>query len=515
MINEIFIKNTKLKLSRLVEYRRGTTNIDISSRKRKMRYQQVLTIISKTSCIINSTCGLVKINVTGDGDEAWIMERSNTKYEDTNPYTKEEFRILGWFIIMTYNYGYLKMCEDLCLSTKNENVIEGFYKTYGSLLKTSPLSVAIDSYEEKTSSRKFSSVYGRNKYSIYHLLRDLEKDEAEVLIDKELIGAYKRISRSKKIAPSNISYLTSGWNKVYGLLGNKERANISLNLISKVSVNIPQNDVGIQSGPRILSTFKTINVIKDGVPHIDSIGVKVSKELALKLKRVRCVDMPLFYDNELLIDLRRLPIISRAEIKPISSTSLAKLEVETFLAKIAVEFYDKLVHKNEFDKTGKRTQIQQTKDKIFLKSLGIVGDTYSPINEKPVKEGVSYDSKTYISCISGLPTGERLRKALNYTLGIISYGKQFGSDIKNLDKFLSTLDRTKPEDSLRHWKSEYDKLYKELKRKKFELILSKKVRFTEKGHPRAYGIRKIYKDTDKLETELVVTWNFKHKTINI
>jgi hypothetical protein len=39
--------------------------------------------------------------------------------------------------------------------------------------------------------------------------------------------------------------------------------------------------------------------------------------------------------------------------------------------------------------------------------------------------------------------------------------------------------------------------------------------FTEKGHPKAYGIRKIYKDPDKLETELVVTWNFKDKTINI
>ena len=448
MKDEILIRNTKLKLVRLND------SATVSLPKKTMRYQVVITVGEPVKGLIDWVTTEVigkHLISTPNWDRSkgsWIMVKTNVKNVDLPNYDIEDLRVLSAFIQYTWYKGYIATCELLCHASGNEGIIDAFYRSYGPLSKA-PLGIKFLALKRTNSDfsmavareSQYPKCFERRRYSITRLLRDIVKYKAQVLLDSDLVGEYTRISKSGK-QKSQIDWST--WSDVSSLVGNKERANISLRVVSKDG------------------NWSSVNVIRDGVRNLDYIGIK-SKELSKILKKRRLVEFTLIQKDEVLINLEKVPVVSRGDFKPVHSSSLARNFVEKRLADAAVKFYNQLIS------TPKGTRKTGT------------SSTSSP---------KSYHHYTAIALFTGVSAG------------------------LNMKSFLSGLPSDNPEERLKQWKDKQSKLEKELQNRTYDLIISKVARFDEKYKPVANSYnRGVY--IDLLGTSVCVRWEFCTKSISL
>ncbi len=129
------------------------------------------------------------------------------------------------------------------------------------------------------------TAFYRNYASRDELIDDLVKDKADILTDSELIGKYLRISSA---VDTGAKFVHEKWSRITGKLGNRRRANMSLTIMGKVKVNIPENEFDIEPGDREFPAFRSVCIIKDGSIWVPKIGVRLhSKKLIQKLKMIK------------------------------------------------------------------------------------------------------------------------------------------------------------------------------------------------------------------------------------
>lgn len=329
--------------------------------------------------------------------------------------------------------------EVLCRAL-GPSVAKQFYASYGymgskylaaycKVLKTTPLEQWYFPDEELPQ----PIYYGQSgKLSVYGLLHSLVSDQAKIFTDPEIVGTYSRIGMSKKERPKEVTIEDSRWQPILGLVGNKRRANLSVQFRSYITVEVPENDKGADPGPRTLEAFRTFNIIRDGVLNTRYLAVIVSSELAEKLKDSGCVEGSVIFKNSLLLDLSQLPIILQTEIGDNLMEELGKTEIDLYKNKIKLSYVNYGVKPA---KTTKKSSASSPQEQ-YLNSLGIFGNSYYPVNEKLVNEGESYEVLEYTPKILKVNVNPE-----SYIGDFLKTGSCKNPNILGFLKFMAVLDK--------------------------------------------------------------------------
>ena len=489
-------------------YVNGDTKIVISNdTKRSLRYQIVLLAKGEKSSVV-SLAGTKSVKVSPDYQEAWIIKKGTKACEELQEYDSSEVMIIRHFIRELADRG-LEVTEAMCKNLGDTETIM-FYKSYGAAA-IKKFRNEILTLPEKTGARTYTSkkaMYGRVRYDILHLLRDLENasGEVKVLTDPDLIGRYKRISR--KVKDGSIPLLDQ-WNLLIGVQGNRTRANLSLLVSAKTKVTIPENEVGVEAGDRVLDAIRSFTIVVDGTLNLEEIGIKTSDtKLIGKLKRIGIVT-PLVLTDEWLIDLSGIPVSTSK--KSVGSLQLGIAEYMVKRSEIIASYISRLIYKAEkklavLPKKPVEEAIDPKSE--FLKGLGIYGDKYYAPKTEALEVENSYQTTEVIGEIQGLPKDPAIQ--------IINYINTGTSKNPAILEVLSPLEALRRAD-LTKLKAERD--YYDLDKKvrvqylrdlKFQVILRKRLRFWGKKEPRVENCV-----VDMPDKKVKVKWVVKETEIKV
>ena len=522
-MKEVLISGTKLKV---VSYDvipvNGSFNLP---NKKNMAYQFLVGYSGTDKDSLRRYDTTCKKSIVLKGSTSLLaLEKTKTTNLPQN-YTEEDLSLI-LFMLSGMPVQFLEPLEALVISTKDKDLINLFRASYGNegilRFKDECFKKAVDrtwTPNEDVTMTKYPMAYKRGRrYSVYSLLKDLCKDQARILTDPELVGTYERISASKTVKPGEVSYVPDQWQCVSGIIGNKTRANLSIQFTSFVDVEVPENDLGIKAGVRRnLECIKTMTVIKDGILHTRMMAVMVSSKLAHRLKAVGCVKMNLIYKNCLLLDLGTIPVICRYDIKKFTSEDLASVELDKWISGIAIDY---LNLKKSLSYVRPKTKLSKTKaspQELFLKSLGIFENKYYPQKEVHVREGRSYFTTELITSLDNLPkdpaseflaikefvsSGSITRKSLKS----VSVRENLEWILKNIESRGLDIDG---------WRRIERYATATLRDMKFQMIMSKVAKFKEKDNPYIGGrVMKLSLFNDP-KREVSVSWKFKDTKINV
>ena len=502
-LREIEISNSKLKL---VSYQYNTKDELVN--KDSLRYHIAISLKSQSVTVIKN----IAIS-----DEYWFIENSNESYGNNIYYNNVDFKDLVLMIkcltkYFLYNSNNLEVLEKLILSTKDDTIISKFYDIYGKNdIKDYALLldniVNTENYKRVPCKNLYNNMYTRERnYSVYKLLNELSFERAEILLDPSLVGDYNAVSKRKVDRRKDNEIQYDKWSKIYGLTKNKTRANISISYTGKALVQVPNNPYNIIPGEREVNVKKSICIIKDGKLNQNKIGIRASSKLVGKLKKLGVAE-PLLYKNECLVNLSKLPIISKKDIKLVSSYYMAKIEASYMVAKVVTEYLD-LFYPEKVITTNYLNLEEKQKDE-FLRSIGIVGDFYVP-NKADL---VNQDSYTTVELVTNIDSNIIPQVASKrYNLYRV-YKNNGACKNASINSILRHVDFTGDIDKLRkYWKERLDKLAEEIRKRKFQIIMSKVTKFSDNVF-----IDDVYKKITDINTgvDFRISWKFNKKTINL
>ena len=196
------------------------------------------------------------------------------------------------------------------------------------------------------------------------------------------------------------------WAKFNGVSGNRTRANISINTLSKVKVEVPENDKGVEPGERELWALRSFAIVVDGKLNMEELGFKTyNGKLIGKLKRLGIIE-PMLFEGEYVVDLTKLPIFPKRT--PISSYQLGVAEYDVRISDIRCKFISLLLYRlekklEELPRKIKEPEEEKSEETVFLESLGIYGDYYYPGKTKTTESQTSYQATEIIGKVEGIP----------------------------------------------------------------------------------------------------------------
>ena len=395
------------------------------------------------------------ISVPAGYNKAWVLEKSSA---DIHPELGEE----ALWVIKLLPDTFTQVHEELAQETGNAEL---FYscttiKEYKGRIK-----------EVRAYTPAPKQLGNGKRLSIYGILKDLENDpEAYIFTDPDLIGKYRRISVGKMKMQEGVRGIDDEWIKVTGIKGNQTRPNISILTDSLVEVNIPENTVGVEPGPHTYHRLKSFTVIKDGQAHLRYLGIRCGKKLARRLYGHPCVDCDLVYKNSFLLDLSKLPVISRSEIGKFGVEVYGRLEVLKYVSDLAQNY---LHFKDKGWRINQRGSAKPTPEEAFLATLGIYGENYYP--EIDSKSENFYMANCLEAKVVGLP--------VNPWAAMMEYakGKPSPRMNKSLKALLGWIDKDgKTEEQ---WTKDYKNVIRRLQDLKFRLFMGKTLRTNNPANP--------------------------------
>ena len=518
MNNEVLISGARIKITpQTIE--NGKVRL---TNKSQQRAQFIVTLdVVSNSIRCYQTYGLNEVEV--QGTHAYVILKTTTK----NPLQTYEINDLREILVMTIGTPkvYMDTIEDLVLSTRDSKLIDQFYSAYGESGLNALENMAGEMYESAnwrpainqdfdimTCPRLYKK--GR-RYSVFELVNDLVEDGAKILIDPELVGRYERITASSTRKPEGVEYIMNQLVPVTAIVGNKTRANLSLQYKALVSVDVPENEFGVEPGRREgLTCLKTINIIRDGRLNMPLLGVKVSSNLARRLRAVGCIEMNEAYDNLYLVNLKKIPIVCRNNVKAMPSYVLADAEARLYIAKVAQEYLTMMEAKAaEQNSQNRQHRTQVSSAEQFLRGIGIYGDHYYPTREIPVQSHGSYKTVELQSTMKGLfSDSTAITNALTDYVehGQISRG---GIKAENLIRILGYIKRTSKNKS--YWEAIEKNSQNIIRENTFKLIASKTAKFADKYRPSAGQTTKKVELSGLTLKGVEISWRFKEINVRI
>ena len=512
MIN---INESKLSIIKIDTFDKGDTTIT-GIDKTKLRYQVVLLTspdTEQTAVLPVLGGGLVQIpRSCRQFKEAWIMETGTTKWK------KEKYDGIAKDVMMKWMKALypsrLDTAELLCHAIGYGNLLNEFYSTYGTEMIRDfykHIDSIIDGAEHGTKSvKKYAKQYVASKYSCYDLLRDIiEAKDVQIYTDSDLLGKYRRISRGTL---TGASLIPDRWCKAIGIVGNRTRANLSISYDSNVTVEIPENTFGIPAGPKELTSTRSFCIIKDGVLWSRRLGIKTKNQTLLrKLRNSGVIEMGLVYDDEYLLDLSRIPVISCSKTRHISSYTMASAELKVEYSRMGYLFS---LYKERAERLGikaeKTPAAKPTPEEQFLHGLGIYGDKYIPPKTTAAAVESTYESIEIVGNLSGF-----LKDPAGQIIKYINTGK---SDYEYVNEILKSVEekhtksgRTWAEE-IKFWDNENGKRIKILRDLKFRFILGKTLKFSDNPN-KVENVRvEVHLGGKKYA---VVTWDVKKSKFEV
>ena len=475
-MNDIWINNEKIMLKNL-KYLRGVTTVELKrDLKRTLRYQKLFLIGPGNDYITVDLSGKVgNISVSPNYDEAYVIVRTGIMKEVV--YEESDIRIIKCII---HHFSGIKpeITEKFCKAI-GYNILSDYHGAYGLkglgefrsvLFKKDPIKVG----------RPEVLCYGRPRYSIVSLVSDfLEVSDLQIFTDPELIGRYKRISR-KMIDGSTV--LHDKWAKFMGVSGNRTRANISINTLSRVGVEIPENDKGVESGRVELDAIRSFTLVVDGKLNMEELGFKTSDtKLIGKLKRLGVIE-PMLFEGEYVVNLTKLPIFSKRP--PLPSSRLAYSEFKVRESEVKARYVSLLLYRQErklkeLPRKIKEPEEEKSERIKFLESLGIFGSMYYPEKTKTGSSTSSYQTLEVIGKVSGIPS-DLYPNLRNYINTGSCKNAVIMEALKDLAGLRNESDPEKLKDELRKVENEKKKWVKDLRSLKFRMITGKTLTFSDK-----------------------------------
>ena len=516
------ISNSRLRIVKL-DYSNGDTKIS-GIDKSQLRYQKVLFINTKTveNYVLGVGSGTISIPNAirrGGYDEAYVITKGNPKAGKEKYTGLEKDIMLRWLKVLYPSH--LDTAELLVGAIGYENITKMFYESYGTEMIREfyrKIDDIVAGYSSGTKEKtKYVPQYQRSRYSIHELIEDLVQAKVMIYTDPDLLGEYRRISRGTK-TPTGSKKLPDKWCRINGITGNRTRANMSLGYSCVVSVDVPENTVGVEPGPRELTTARSYCIIKDGVLWSKYLGIKTSdKNLVRKLKSSGIIEMGIVYDDEYLLDLQRLPVISKSKIKNITSWSMARAELNVELDKWAGTWARRMAWMEKKSLLACPKTMSEPEDPAveFLHSLGIYGNTYIPrVEADKVKD--SYKTFELIGCVSGVPK-DPTASVINYINKVSHRTNPIISEyLDSIVKEHKNSGRTYQE-SVEYYEKKLGKDIKTLRDLKFRFILGKTLKFSDKQRSKVENVRVSMpvKTTADYKGKLGVSWRFEKTTVEI
>jgi hypothetical protein len=471
--------------------------------KKSLRYQMVV-LVSEDKFQGYSLVGLTETKVSPDFNEAWILRKSDKAHETLENYDEHETFVIKSFVSLLSDKR-MSVTEAMC-KCLGDYALDLFYPAYGTAgLKGFRKSLFESTEAPKHSKYVAKSIYGRKRYSILSLVRDLEAAGAKIYMEPELVGKYKRISKRVK---DGSTLITDNWNQIIGVAGNRTRANLSLQVVSKVVVEVPENEFGVEPGERKLDSIRSFALIRDGVLNMEELGIKTDDtKLIGKLKRLGVLT-PMLLMDEYVIDLTKLPVCSSTGA--VGSYQLARAEYMVKTADLEVAYLERLIYKLERGLTVLPKKLEAPEDDEatkFLKSLGIFDDRYYSPKTEDLEPEDGYLATEVIGKVEGFPT--------DFSSNITSFINKGACKNPAVMNHLSLLEPLRHEKNVDVLKKELDivqtkrKVYiTALRELKFKIILGKNLRFSGKGSHSLETYR-----VNLSSSKVSVTWKVKETTI--
>ncbi len=518
------IKNSRLELERVY----SLSDLPKVMMRKDLRYKTVYAISPKSKhlnlCCSVSFKGSYKLEPTDElilksFTDYYVITTSGTK-ESKISYTDTEKQILISIFSGVVSEYRLDTAEILCHAVGNKELLQTFYSDYGKMIHTKFLCDKLCEKRTipsiKDTDRLFPHQYQRPRYSIYELVQDLIYDKACICTDPDLTGKFEKISRSTK---KTSEYVGDSWNPIIGTSFNKTRANINLNYMGTVRVNVPENEVGVEPGERELKTIKSICLVKDGKACNMSFGIRIkSKALSKKLKAAGVIKGELVYPGDYLVDITNLPVISKSKFTCIRSFDLASAEIGYRLSEIAIEY----LMRREYKETKKLKVLPDKLDedkttdpaKLFLESLGIYGNYFYPDKKVGGVQKV-YDTTELLSNIKVIPTKNTCTKNITKILNGLGKYNQFVYDFLNSCVIPDITSGTSYKDLIELWeerKNGYRNIIRDLK---FRLISGKSLRVCVHGSRKKslLEVKELIKFPGISKYEIPVSWYLKDKHV--
>lgn len=507
-MDEIRINNSRLRIIPItgIKYSSSCRELLINEKSR-LRYQFIVCTDPSSSsmahCSYHDIRGVSKIVLSSSGyNNYWGIEyvRGIEKYSGEIYTDHDKYVILSFLALIPL--GYTDVAELLCHALGDDTILKHFYESYGSGEYYRNYIVGIinklSSYEFTPPSRFYPITYsGSNHYSVVSLLKDLVKDGSSILLDPDLIGKYNRISSSDPSHyPSNVKVLPDRWCEVMGICGNKSRANLSLHYKSKVEVSIPPVVPGIASGAHVYDMLKNVCIVHNGILNLRYLGVRVSPSLASKFKRLGLVKDDLIYSNDYLLDLSRIPIVSRSSLRRKSTIYVTKLAAEYYRTKLISGYVNYLYNNKKFP--------ERSESELYLNRLGIYGDYYFLPNSS------QRTSSSDVNPFSGGSLELRLCgvRSYNFTKDYKSYSESSSCDDIVIKKVLDSQDFSGDINELKVlWDNRLKDVTTRYQEWVFSVIMSKSYKFSNCS----YGVDEASWSTNLLphsKIRILVTWNY-------
>ena len=280
------VKNSRLELQKVD----NLSDVPSVMKRGDLRYKTLYAIFPKSILFKNYPCISISFrdkNYNLKPEEKTFLENYNEYYvitkggtkESRMSYTEDEKQVLVSLISGVSDEFKLDTAEILCHALGNREILQSFYSDYGNMnrIRLNCKRLLEDSKIKtvKGLEDQYPYQYQRSRYSVYELVQDLIKDKASICIDYDLTGSYKRVSRGLE---KTSKIVKETWNPIIGQSLNKTRANLNLNYLCKVKVEVPENEHGVEPGERELDTLKSICLIKDGVVCNTSFGVRINSK---------------------------------------------------------------------------------------------------------------------------------------------------------------------------------------------------------------------------------------------
>ncbi len=475
-MNNIVINNEKIMLKGL-RYIRGAITVDLErDLKKKLRYQKLFLIGEDNKyCTVDLAGKVGTIKVSPDYDEAYVIVKTET--EKTTKYDEGDIRIIKCFI---HHFSGIKpeITEKFCKAI-GYNILADYHKAYG-LKGLGEFRAGLFEKNPVKLGRPDVLYYGRPRYNILSLLTDfMGTSDLEIFTDPELIGKYKRISRRVE---DGSTVLRDRWAKFKGVSGNRTRANISINTLSKVKVMVPENEYGAEPGERELWALRSFALVVDGKLNMEELGFKTSNtKLIGKLKRLGIVE-PMLFEGEYVVDLTKLPIFPKRT--PISSYQLAYSEFKVREAEVRSKYLSLLCYRQEkkleeLPRKIKEPEEEKPESVKFLEGIGIFGDKYYPGKTKAVKSVTSYMTTEIIGKVKGIPD-DLYPNLRNYINSGSCKNAVISQALKDLAEYREEKDIERIKERIEKEEKEKKNLIKELRALKFRVISSKTLTFSDK-----------------------------------
>ena len=496
--NEVKVDRSSFIFVRLKDYCINTKNLLLKSElKRSMYYQRIFFTDNIKDEVTNNEPCFDSLDVSNQFgniiipdryskkfNNAWVVKRvKGGRFMDVR-YNSDDIKLLLCFAGSSC-FDYVGLTEKLVLASRVNDAISDFYSYYGeegkNMMKKRFNSYIKNGLDQNCCllSSPYPSIiptYEKSRYSVHSLINDLCKSHAKILMNEELLGKYNKISFGPVIDKGDEDVIIDEdkWCDIIGLLGNKSRANLSVRINQTVVIkNIEKNDFGIDKeitvdGPR------TFCVIKDGMLWQKRLAIKVDKTLKRKLKRYKnLICGELFNDDELVLDLTKLPIETKSRTYCFSVSEISRIALKERLASIALEYLGNIYPEKSKEKTDK--------DK-FLSQYGVVDGEFD-FNYCKTKPTETYRELVYpiTYFIDGLDINSTKRRK-NY----LSFSSDDKCDNVIIDNFLyknrfsGSLKPEEVEEKRKYWSEEREKARVRLRSSVFSLIMNKRLEFSIK-----------------------------------